>query len=144
MKTVKQLLDIKGHLVLTISPKATILEALNIMAEKQVGALLVMQGDRLVGIFSERDYARGVAAKNDVSRDTPVENMMTPEARLITITPEQMMDECINLINDKRIRHLPVLDNGKVVGVLSIGDLVKAVIEHQQLFIQQLEEYVRT
>ncbi|MDR2876187.1 MAG: CBS domain-containing protein [Methylobacillus sp.] len=144
MKTVKQLLDTKGSLVLSVSPTATVFEALGIMAEKQVGALLVMHGNHLVGIFSERDYARGIALKGKTSRDTSVADIMTPEARLITVTPERTVDDCINLMSDKRIRHLPVLDNGKVVGVLSIGDLVKAIIEHQQFLIQQLESYIRT
>jgi CBS domain-containing protein len=144
MKTVRQLLDAKGRTVLSISPDATVYDALVIMAEKHVGALLVMDGDHLAGIFSERDYARSVALKGKSSKDTPIKEIMTPGSLLITVTPTQTVEECLNLVSNKRIRHLPVLDNGKVAGVLSIGDLVKATIEYQQFLIDQLESYIQS
>jgi len=144
MKTVRQLLDTKGSFVLSVSSNATVYEALVIMAEKHVGALLVMDGDHLAGIFSERDYARSVVLKGKSSKDTPIKEIMTPGSLLITVTPNQTVEECLNLVSNKRIRHLPVLENGKVAGVLSIGDLVKATIEYQQFLINQLESYIQS
>jgi len=144
MKTVRQLLDAKGGPTLSISSDATVYEALVIMAEKHIGALLVMDDDRLVGIFSERDYARNVVLKGKSSKDTPIKEIMTPGTLLITVNPGQTVEECLNLVTDKRIRHLPVLEEGKVVGVLSIGDLVKATIEYQQFLIKQLESYIHS
>lgn len=144
MKTVRQLLDAKGSFVLSISSNATVYEALVIMAENHVGALLVMDGDHLAGIFSERDYARSVVLKGKSSKDTPIKEIMTPGSLLITVTPNQTVEECLNLVSNKRIRHLPVLENGKVAGVLSIGDLVKATIEYQQFLINQLESYIQS
>ena len=144
MKTVRQLLDAKGGPTLSVSSNATVYEALVIMAEKHIGALLVMDEDRLVGIFSERDYARNVVLKGKSSKDTPIKEIMTPGTLLITVNPGQTVEECLNLVTDKRIRHLPVLEEGKVVGVVSIGDLVKATIEYQQFLIKQLESYIHS
>ena len=144
MKTVRQLLDTKGRFGLSVSSNATVYEALVIMAEKHVGALLVMDGDHLAGIFSERDYARSVVLKGKSSKDTPIKEIMTPGSLLITVTPDQTVEECLNLVSNKRIRHLPVLEAGKVSGVLSIGDLVKATIEYQQFLINQLESYIQS
>ncbi|MEZ0236781.1 MAG: CBS domain-containing protein [Methylophilaceae bacterium] len=144
MKTVRQLLDAKGGPTLSVSSDATVYEALVIMAEKHIGALLVMDEDRLVGIFSERDYARNVVLKGKSSKDTPIKEIMTPGTLLITVNPGQTVEECLNLVTDKRIRHLPVLEEGKVIGVLSIGDLVKATIEYQQFLIKQLESYIHS
>jgi CBS domain-containing protein len=144
MKTVRQLLDTKGSNILSVSPDSTVFEALVIMADNHVGALLVMEGTRLVGIFSERDYARNVILKGKSSKDTPIQEIMTPGALLITVTPTQSVEECLNLVSNKRIRHLPVIDQGRVVGVLSIGDLVKATIEYQQFLIKQLESYIQS
>ena len=144
MKTVRQLLENKGRTILSIAPDAPVYDALVIMAEKQVGALLVMEGDRLAGIFSERDYAREVALKGKTSRDTPVSDVMTPQSCVITITPDDTVESCMNLVNDKRIRHLPVIEAGQVVGVLSIGDLVKETITHQRFLIDQLESYIKS
>ncbi len=144
MKTVRQLLDAKGNSILSISSDATVYDALVIMAEKHVGALLIMDAGHLVGIFSERDYARSVVLKGKSSKDTPIKEVMTPGSLLITVDPGQTVEECLNLVSDKRIRHLPVLEDGKVVGVLSIGDLVKATIEYQQFLIQQLESYIHS
>lgn len=144
MKTVRQLLDAKGGPTLSVSSDATVYEALVIMAEKHIGALLVMDEERLVGIFSERDYARNVVLKGKSSKDTPIKEIMTPGTLLITVNPGQTVEECLNLVTDKRIRHLPVLEEGKVVGVVSIGDLVKATIEYQQFLIKQLESYIHS
>ena len=144
MKTVRQLLESKGSSILSINPDANVYEALVVMAEKRVGALLVMQENKLVGIFSERDYAREIALKGKTSRDTAVSEAMTPQSSLITITPSDTVEYCMNLINDKRIRHLPVIESGQVVGVLSIGDLVKETIAHQRFLITQLENYIKS
>jgi CBS domain-containing protein len=143
MKTARQLLDSKGDSILSIPSGATVYDALVIMAEKHVGALLVMDGDQLCGIFSERDYARSLVLKGKASKDTPISDVMTPQSYLITVSPNHTVEECLNLVSNKRIRHLPVLDGGKVVGVLSIGDLVKETIEYQQFLIQQLESYIQ-
>ena len=144
MKTVRQLLDAKGNSILSISSDSTVYDALVIMAEKHVGALLIMDAGHLVGIFSERDYARSVVLKGKSSKDTPIKEVITPGSLLITVNPGQTVEECLNLVSDKRIRHLPVLEDGKVIGVLSIGDLVKATIEYQQFLIQQLESYIHS
>lgn len=144
MKTVQQLLQTKSGAILSIASGATVYEALVVMAEKHVGALLVIDNDQLVGIFSERDYARGIALKGKNSKDTPVSDIMTPQHCLITVSPQDTVEHCLNLISDKRIRHLPVMDGGKVVGVLSIGDLVKETIAYQQFLIQQLESYIKS
>lgn len=144
MKTVQQLLQSKSGEILSIASGATVYEALVMMAEKRVGALLVIDSGELVGIFSERDYARGIALKGKNSKDTPVSDIMTPQNCLITVSPQDTVEHCLNLISDKRIRHLPVLDSDKVIGVLSIGDLVKETIAHQQFLIQQLESYIKS
>ncbi len=149
MKTVGQLLQVKGHDILSISPDATVYEALVLMAEKHVGALMVMQGGSLVGIFSERDYARGVAAKGKDNPDIHVSDMsvseiMTSQDCLITVLPQDTVSACLDLVSDKRIRHLPVVDGGKVIGMVSIGDLVKETIEYQKFLINQLESYIQS
>lgn len=144
MKTVGQLLQAKGHEILSIHPDATVYDALVLMAEKQVGALMVMQGDTLVGIFSERDYARGVVLKGKSSKEMPVSEIMTPQHCLITVTPLNTVQECLDLVSDKRIRHLPVLEGGKVAGLVSIGDLVKETIAYQRFLIDQLESYIKS
>lgn len=144
MKTVRQLLESKGHSILSIAPTKTVYDALVVMAENHVGALMVMDGETLVGIFSERDYARNVILKGKASKDTLVSEIMTQQDCLITVTPENTVNECLSLINNKRIRHLPVLENGKVVGILSIGDIVKETIAYQQFLINQLESYIQS
>jgi len=143
MKTVRQLLESKGSAILAIAPDATVYDALVTMADKHVGALLVMEEARLVGIFSERDYAREIALKGKTSRETLVRDAMTPESCLITVGLSDTVDNCMNLVTDKRIRHLPVIEAGRVVGVLSIGDLVKETIAHQRFLIEQLEGYIK-
>ena len=143
MKTVRQLLENKGKDILSVTSDTTVYDALVVMAEKRVGALLVMDAGELVGIFSERDYARGIVLKGRSSRNTLIRDIMTPQQNLITITPDTTVNECLSLINNKRIRHLPVVEKSKVVGVLSIGDVVKETIAYQQFLIEQLEKYIQ-
>ncbi|ANO52943.1 CBS domain-containing protein [Woeseia oceani] len=140
MKLVKQLLDVKGRDVLSISPDATVLDAVKMMAEKSVGALIVMDGDQLLGIVTERDYARKVILKGRASDDTPVRDIMT--ADVVTTSSDSNVQSCMEQVTDSRIRHLPVVDNGKVTGIISIGDLVKAIIADQQDEIDQLGQYI--
>ena len=140
METVSQLLQAKGGSVLSVAPGASVFEALQLMAEKNVGALLVMEEGRLRGIMSERDYARKVILFGKSSHELAVCDIMSD--RVVTVTPGQSVDDCMALMNGRRIRHLPVMDGERVVGVLSIGDLVKAVIESQEQTIRQLEDYI--
>jgi CBS domain-containing protein len=140
MKTVAQMLKLKPPGVISIRPDVPVLDALKLLADKDVGAVLVMDGPRLVGIVSERDYARKVALKGKSAEDTPVSEIMTRE--VVCVTPTRTNEECMALITEKRTRHLPVIDNGRVVGVLSIGDLVKDAISEQQFVIDQLVHYI--
>ena len=140
MKTVAQLLRTKGHQVLSVSPDIPVFEALEVMAEKNVGALLVLEGERLVGIFSERDYARKVILKGKASKETPVREIMS--SHVLYIRPEQTIEDCMALMTDKRVRHLPVMEEEKLMGVISIGDVVKAVIAEQEFMIEQLQNYI--
>lgn len=140
MRTVRQLLEAKSPEVIAIGPEAPVIEAIRLMAERGIGALLVMDGARLAGILSERDYARKIVLQGRSSRDTPVRDIMTAE--VVTVAPADSIDRCMQLVTDRRIRHLPVVDAGAVVGVLSIGDLVKTVIELQQRDIDQLQRYI--
>lgn len=141
MKTLKQLLQSKAKALVTVGPNETVHRALSLMAEHDVGALLVLDGGRLIGIFSERDYARKVALHGKSSKDTPVREVMTE--KVLFVTPEQTVSQCLALMTEKRFRHLPVLDNSqKVVGVISIGDLVKEKISEQSFIIEQLERYI--
>jgi len=140
MKTVAQMLKLKPSGVASIGPDVPVVDALKLLAERDVGAVLVMEGQRLVGILSERDYARKVALKGKSSSTTPVNEIMTRE--VVFVTPEQTNEDCMALMTAKRLRHLPVIDNDRVVGVLSIGDLVKDTISEQQFIIDQLEHYI--
>jgi len=140
MQQVKHLLKAKGNAVYAVGPDAAVYDALQQMADKNVGALAVIRGDELVGILSERDYARKVVLKDRSSRDTPVAEIMTPG--VITVGPDASVDDCMRLCTDNRLRHLPVLDGGRVVGMVSIGDLVKATISEQKETINQLESYI--
>lgn len=142
MYIVKQVLDGKGHDVWAVRSDNTIYEALEVMAEKNIGAVLVMDGERLVGIFSERDYARKVILEGKSSRTTSVGEVMTD--RVIAVRPDQSVDGCMALMTEKRVRHLPVMQDDSVVGVISIGDVVKAVISQQANQIQHLEDYITT
>lgn len=140
MTTVRHLLDRKGSQIYSVEPDDPVLEAIELMAEHHVGALLVMRGAELLGIVSERDYARKVILKERSSAETPVWQIMT--APVITVSPEQTVTQCMQIVTERRVRHLPVVDGGRVVGVVSIGDLVKTVIEEQQQQIEQLERYI--
>lgn len=140
MKLVKHLLKEKGNAIWSVTPDTMVYDALKLMAEREVGALLVLEGGKLVGIISERDYARKVILKGKSSLDTPVKEIMTPRVQFVR--PEQTVEECMALMTDKRIRHLPVLVDDQVIGVLSIGDLVKAVISEKDFMLKQLENYI--
>jgi CBS domain-containing protein len=142
MTTVRQLLDRKDRAVFSLGPEAPVLEAIRAMAEHHVGALLVMSGEVLAGIVSERDYARKVILRGRSSSDTPVRDIMT--SPVLTVSPETSVEQCMQLVTDKRVRHLPVVEAGRVVGMVSIGDLVKAVIAEQQQQIEQLESYIHS
>ena len=142
MKTVRQLLQDKSGELCTIGSGATVLDSLKLMAEKNIGALLVVDGGKLAGIVSERDYARKVVLRGKSSVDTPVREIMTE--RPICVRPENTVEECMALMTEKRIRHLPVIEEGKLLGVLSIGDLVKETISEQQFMIKQLESYIHS
>lgn len=140
MITVKQILDEKGYKVWTIPPEAKVFDALKLMAEKGVGALVVMAGDEVVGILSERDYARKIVLLGRQSQDTPVRDIMT--AQVYGVNLDTTADECMALMTDKHIRHLPVCKEGKLGGVISIGDVVKASIDAKDFMIKQLENYI--
>jgi CBS domain-containing protein len=140
MKTVAQLLRTKGQHVLIVAPDVSVFDALGVMAEKNVGALLVVEERRLVGVFSERDYARKVILKGKASRDIPVREIMT--SPVLYVRPEQTIEDCMALMTDKRVRHLPVLEDERLVGVISIGDVVKAIIAEQEFLIEQLQNYI--
>jgi CBS domain-containing protein len=142
MPSVAQLLSAKGSRVWSISPDATVFEGLTLMAQKNIGALLIIEGGRPVGIMSERDYARKIILEGRSSRDTPIRSIMTP--RLVWVAPADSVERAMQLMTEQRIRHLPVLDGDALVGLVSIGDLVKATIDHQQHTIDQLERYIAT
>jgi CBS domain-containing protein len=131
----------QGASVLSVTPQSTVFDALKLMADKEIGALLVLDGTRLAGIFSERDYARKVVLMGKASKDTTVAEIMTE--RVLYVRPENTMDDCMQLMTGKRIRHLPVLGDGdRVLGIISIGDVVKAMIAEQKQIIEQLESYI--
>jgi len=140
MKRVKEMLRVKGHDVWTIAGDATVFQALELMADRNIGAVLVMDGDSLAGILSERDYARKVDLRGRSCQDTAVDEIMT--RRVVYVYPDQTAEECMALMTDKRVRHLPVMENDRVVGVISIGDVVKAIISEQEFLIEQLEHYI--
>jgi len=138
--TVYDVLRGKGAEVISVSPSDTVFEALQILAERNIGAVLVLEGSRLVGILSERDYARQVILKGKASKDTPVREIMTTS--VVCVHPEYTIEECMALMTDKRFRHLPVLADDRLLGVLSIGDVVKALLDEQAFRIEQLESYI--
>ena len=140
MRSVRHLLEAKAPEVFSIGPDAPVIDAIRLMAEKHVGALLVMDGGRLAGIVSERDYARKVVLQGRSSSNTPVREIMTAE--VLVVRPDDTADHCMQLVTNRRIRHLPVVAGDEVQGVLSIGDLVRAVIEDQQVELDQLQRYI--
>lgn len=141
MKTVNEVLKDKGREIWTISPSATVFQALELMAEKDIGALPVIQNGKLVGIFSERDYARKIILKGRASKDTTVSELMTQT--VFYVNPENTVDECMALMTSKQIRHLPVLDRDRLVGIITLGDVVKRIISEQEFTIKELEKYVK-
>jgi CBS domain-containing protein len=140
MRTVRHLLEAKAPEVFAIGPDAPVFNAIGLMADKRIGALLVMHDGKLVGIVSERDYARKVVLQGRASKETPVRDIMT--AQVVTVGLGDSVDRCMQIVTERRVRHLPVLDGDSVLGVVSIGDLVKAVIEDQQLELDQLQRYI--
>ncbi|WP_225041196.1 CBS domain-containing protein [Xanthomonas campestris] len=140
MQTVRQLLGMKQVEVFSVAADAAVIEAIRLMADKSIGAVLVMEGERLVGIVSERDYARKVVLRDRSSSSTSVAEIMSHA--VVTVSPADSVEHCMQLMTDGRFRHLPVVDNGRVQGVISIGDLVKALIEAQQQDIDQLQRYI--
>ena len=142
MTTLKMLLKGKGHDVWSVHPDDTVLDAIKMLAEKDIGALIVTKDDKPVGIFTERDYARNVYLKGKSSLDTAVRDVMV--APVICVTPDQTVDECMALMTAKRFRHLPIMDGDELVGMVSIGDLVKSVIAEQQFTIEQMEQYIHS
>jgi CBS domain-containing protein len=140
MKTVQQLLESKRYSVVSVTPSTTVLDALKVMADKEIGAVIVIDDGHLVGIFSERDYARKVVLQGKASKDTPVREIMTD--KVVCVRPEQTIEDCMGLMTDRRIRHLPVLDHKKVIGVISIGDVVKEMLSEKEFVIKQLESYI--
>jgi len=142
MATVSALLKHKGERIFGIAPEAPVLDAIKEMAQRGVGALLVMKNDKLLGVVSERDYARKVILKSRSSSETPVSQIMS--FPVLTVRADQTVNECMRIMTEHRVRHLPVVDGERVVGVLSIGDLVRAVLEEQQQTIAQLEQYIHS
>jgi CBS domain-containing protein len=141
MRTVKDILRAKGSKVYSIAPDATVYEALNRMADKNVGAMLVFEGNDLVGLISERDYSRKTILKGRFSKETAVREIMTTEA--VTVHPDDDIEACMELFTDKHVRHLPVVEKSKVVGIVSIGDIVKSIIDYKEFIIEELENYIK-
>jgi CBS domain-containing protein len=141
MIKIRHLLDTKGYEVWSISPNATVYEAIELLAEKDIGAVLVMDGDKLEGILSERDYARRLILQGRMSQDTEVGVIMTSD--VYTLNPDNTLEECMALMTQKHVRHIPIMEDEKVIGVISIGDAVNATIANQEFLIEQLEKYIQ-
>ena len=140
MVTIRRLLAQKGGNICSIHPDATVFDAVATMAENDIGSLIVMDGEALIGIITERHYARNVVLKGKTSPATTVQEIM--ERHVITVGPEQSIEECMALMTDRRVRHLPVIEDKKIIGIVSIGDLVKSIIDGQKFVIDQLEHYI--
>lgn len=140
MKTVRQLLESKRLGVVSVMSSSSVFDALKVMADREIGAVVVIDDGHLAGIFSERDYARKVVLQGKSSKDTPVREIMTE--KVVCVRPEQTVEDCMGLMTDRRIRHLPVLDHKKVIGVISIGDVVKEMLSDKEFVIRQLESYI--
>ncbi len=140
MNRVSQILKVKSSNIISITPDTIVYNALELMVTKNVSALLVLEDEKLVGIFTERDYARKVILKGKNSRDTRIREIMTED--LITVSPDSMIDECMQLMTSRFIRHLPVLEENKLIGIISIGDVVKFIIEDQKFIIENMEHYI--
>ncbi|RAJ30443.1 CBS domain-containing protein [Pedobacter cryoconitis] len=142
MKTVKQLLSTKSAQIFSVTAETSVLDALSVMMEKNISALLILEGSQLSGIFTERDYARKIVLQGKTSADTPLSEVMT--ASPITVAPHDSLDRCMEIMTDKHIRHLPVLADHQIIGMVSIGDVVKFIIEDQKQTISQLEGYINS
>ncbi len=140
MGKVKEILKHKGRGVFSVVPSTTVYRAIEQMCEKNIGGLLIVEDGALIGIFTERDYARKLILKGKSSKDTPISELMTRNP--ITVTGDNTVEDCMNIMSDKRIRHLPVVENGQLTGMISIGDLVKHIIEEQKSIIEHLEHYI--
>ena len=140
MQNVSDILAFKGNKVCTVAPEATVFDALTLMSEKNIGSVLVLDEDKLLGILTERIYARKVALENKISKNIMVKEIMT--TRVLCVSPDRSVEECMALMSKEGIRHLPVLDHKKVIGMISIGDLVKAIIHDQKILIDQLQSYI--
>lgn len=140
MGKVRNLLQTKGNAIFSVEPSTMVYRAIELMCEKNIGGLLICENGKLMGIFTERDYARKLILKGKSSKDTPIKDLMT--SNLITVTPETSIDDCMRVMTGRKIRHLPVLDNNELVGVISIGDVVRFVIEEQKSIIEHLEHYI--
>jgi CBS domain-containing protein len=140
MRTAYDIIQYKGSTVWSVSPKDSVLHALGIMAEQEIGAVLVLEGDRIMGILTERDYARKVVLAGRSSKESPVGDVMTRS--VLCVPPDRTTDECLALMTDKRVRHLPVVDRSSLIGMVSIGDLVRATIAEQEYVIEQLQQYI--
>lgn len=140
MGKIKAILKVKGHKVYSVEPTVMVYQAIELMCEKNIGGLLIEEDGNLVGIFTERDYARKLILKGKSSKDTPISELMTRD--VIIVTPDNTVEECLHLMSGKRIRHLPVMEDNKLVGMISIGDLVKYIIEEQKSIIEHLEHYI--
>ena len=140
MNTVKDILNSKGNEVWSVTPQTKVFDALKLMAEKNIGAVLITENENVLGIFSERDYARKIALAGKSSKEVSVQEIMSP--RVLYITSDKYVDDCLAIMNEKKIRHLPVYENGKLIGIISIGDVVKALIDHKEFTIEQLEQYI--
>ncbi|MGF1613460.1 MAG: CBS domain-containing protein [Gammaproteobacteria bacterium] len=140
MQTVRQLLQAKGTDVWAVGPDTSVYDAIKIMTDKDIGALIVREGGNTVGLMSERDYVRNVILQGRSSKETEVREIMTP--RVVCARPDQTIEECMAVMTEKRVRHLPVMDGSQLLGIISIGDLVKAMIEEQQFIIEQLVHYI--
>lgn len=140
MGKVREILKIKGHAVFSVTPNTTVYSAIEQMCAKNIGGVVILENDKLVGIFTERDYARKLILKGKSSKDTLISELMSRDP--ITVTPDSKLEDCMNIMSNKRIRHLPVIENNLIVGMISIGDLVKFIIEEQRSIIEHLEHYI--
>lgn len=142
MKKVKQILEEKGNLIYTVHPAMRVYDAIRVMGENNVGSVLVMEGDRLMGILTERDYARKVVLQGKYSANTYVHEIMTPHPGLHTVSPDDSIEECMHVMTDHKVRHLPVMENGQLVGMISIGDVVSMYISQQKDIIENMTSYL--
>jgi len=140
MEVIRKIIQNKGNIIYSVSPETTVYHALELMYKKNISAVLVMENDKPAGIFTERDYARKVVLKGKTSKETRIDEIMTRD--LITVSPENPIEEAMKIMSTRHIRHLPVMENGRLVGIVSIGDVVKYIIDEQQFIIGSLQQYI--